>query len=286
GDPVLTLIAQAQADVDEASVRSIIAQYNLDQPVYRQYLIWAGTLLTGDLGRSIVNNQPVADVLSSRLLPTLQIGLTAWVLTMLISIPVGAFTAAGKNTWKDWLGTSLSLVGAAMPYFLTAGLLIYVVALHLKWLPVSGYVSLFADPLQSIKTTILPALALVLWLTANVTRQARSSFIEVLQLPYIRTARAKGLTEGQVMIGHAFKNAMLPIVTVLGLQLAQLVSGTVIIETVFAVPGLGRLIVDAILARDYTVAQGVVLFFAFSILLINLLVDLAYGLFDPRVRKA
>ena len=286
GDPVLMIVYQAGADVSNEAVQQMRRQYGLDQPIYVQYLAWVGKLLSGDLGRSIISRQPAWDVLVPRILPTAQIGLTAWVLATLIAVPVGIVSAIQQRTWRDWLGTIGSLVGAAMPYFLTGGLLIYVVAMRWRLLPASGYVSPFVDPLDSVKTTILPALTLALWLASTLTRQTRASFIDVLQHTYIRTARAKGLGEGGVVLGHAFKNAILPVVTILGIQLGALFSGAVITETIFAVPGVGRLMVDSILSRDYPIVQAVVLFITAAVVLANLLVDVAYGALDPRIRRA
>jgi peptide/nickel transport system permease protein len=285
GDPVLMIVYQASADVSSEAVQQMRRQYGLDQPLHVQYLAWAGKVLSGDLGRSIISRQSAWDTLLPRILPTAQIGLTAWVLAMLTAVPVGIVGAAGQGTWKDWLGTIGSLVGAAMPYFLTGGLLIYVVAMRWRLLPASGYVSPFADPLQSVRTTLLPALTLALWLASSITRQTRAGFIDVLEHAYIRTARAKGVGEGGVILRHAFKNAMLPVVTVLGIQLGALFSGAVITETIFAVPGVGRLMVDSILSRDYPIVQAVVLFITATVVLANLLVDLAYGVLDPRIRK-
>jgi peptide/nickel transport system permease protein len=286
GDPVLMIVYQASADVSNEAVQQMRRQYGLDQAIHLQYLAWIGKLLSGDLGRSIISRQPAWDVLVPRILPTAQIGLTAWALAILVAVPVGIVSAAEQSTWKDWLGTIGSLVGAAMPYFLTGGVLIYFVAIRWRMLPASGYVSPFIDPVHSVKTTILPALTLALWLASTITRQTRASFIDVLHHAYIRTARAKGLSEGGVILGHAFKNAMLPVVTILGIQLGALFSGAVITETIFAVPGVGRLMVDSILSRDYPMVQAVVLFITMAVVLANLLVDLAYGVLDPRIRKA
>ncbi len=286
GDPVLMIVYQASADVSNEAVQQMRRQYGLDQPIHLQYLAWIGKLLSGDLGRSIISRQPAWDVLRPRILPTAQIGLTAWALAILVAVPVGIVSAAEQSTWKDWLGTIGSLVGAAMPYFLTGGVLIYFVAMRWRMLPASGYVSPFIDPVHSVKTTILPALTLALWLASTITRQTRASFIDVLQHAYIRTARAKGLSEGGVIRSHAFKNAMLPVVTILGIQLGALFSGAVITETIFAVPGVGRLMVDSILSRDYPLVQAVVLFITAAVTLANLLVDLTYGVLDPRIRKA
>ncbi len=214
----------------------------------------------------------------------MQIGLGAWILALLVAIPIGIVSAAAANSWIDWLGTAVALVGAAMPYFLIGGVLIYVVALKWHWLPASGYVPLWVDPVQSVRTSILPALTLSLGFAAIMTRQARSSFADVLQHAYIKTARAKGLSESKVILRHAFKNAMLPVVTILGVQLGTMFSGAVVTETIFAVPGVGRLLVDAILSRDYSVVQGVVLFITFAVVLSNLAVDIAYTFLDPRTR--
>ena len=286
GDPVLMIVFQGGADVSNEAVQQMRRQYGLDQPVYAQYLAWMGKLVTGDLGRSIISRQPTWDVLLPRILPTAQIGLTAWVLAMLIAVPVGIVTAAEQSSWKDWIGTIGSLIGAAMPFFLTGGLLIYFVAMRWRLLPASGYVSPFIDPIESVKTTILPALTLGLWLASTVARQTRASFIDVLQQAYIKTARAKGLSETAVILWHAFKNAMLPVVTILGIQLGSLFSGAVITETIFAVPGVGRLMVDSILSRDYPIVQAVVLLITAAVVLANLMVDVAYGVLDPRIRKA
>jgi peptide/nickel transport system permease protein len=286
GDPVLMIVYQGGAEVSPEAVQQMRRQYGLDRPLHRQYLAWAGALLAGDLGRSIISRQPAWDVLRPRILPTAQIGLTAWMVAMLVAVPVGIVGAARQGRWPDWAGTAGSLVGAAMPYFLTGGLLIYVVALRWGWLPASGYVSPLVDPVQSLRTTVLPALTLALWLASTITRQTRASFIDVLQHAYVRTARAKGLGTGAVLLRHAFKNAMLPVATVLGIQLGALFSGAVITETIFAVPGVGRLMVDSILSRDYPIVQAVVLLITAAVVLSNLLVDLAYGVLDPRTRQA
>jgi peptide/nickel transport system permease protein len=249
-----------------------------------QYAAWVRKMGTGDLGRSVRSGQPVADILLPRLLPTAQIGLMAWVLALLIGIPAGVLAAVWPNSWKDWLGTAGALAGAAMPYFLLGGVLIYVVALQLRWLPASGYVSPFVDPLRSLRLSIMPAVTLGLGLAAVTTRQARSSLTEVLGQLYITTARAKGLHERRVVLGHAFKNGMLPVVTILGIQLGNLFGGAVITETIFAVPGTGRLLVEAIFSRDYAIVQAVVLLISLAVIVANLAVDVAYGYLDPRIR--
>jgi peptide/nickel transport system permease protein len=284
GDPVLMIAGEAQADISPEVLDRIRQEHGLDRPVYVQYAAWVRKMGTGDLGRSVRSGQPVADILRPRLLPTVQIGLMAWMLALLIGIPAGVVAAVWPNSWKDWLGTAGALAGAAMPYFLLGGVLIYVVALQLRWLPASGYVSPFVDPLRSLRLSIMPALTLGLGLAAVTTRQARSSLTEVLGQLYITTARAKGLRERRVVLGHAFKNGMLPVVTVLGIQLGNLFGGAVITETIFAVPGTGRLLVEAIFSRDYAIVQAVVLLISLAVVVANLVVDMAYGYLDPRIR--
>lgn len=285
GDPVLLLVEGAQTDVSEETIAKLRAKYGLDKPVYVQYLAWLGNTLSGDLGWSFQSNQAVWDILRPRILPTVQIGLLGWFLAMVVAIPVGIIAATSPRSWKDWLGTAGALVGAAMPYFLIGGLLIYVVALQLRWLPASGFVSPFVDPMESLRTSIQPAVTLSLGLAAVIMRQTRSSFLEIFQHGYIRTARAKGLAPRAVILAHAFKNAMLPVVTILGIQLGTLFSGAVITETIFAVPGIGRLLVDSILGRDYATVQAVVLFITLAVVVANLAVDIAYGFLDPRIRQ-
>lgn len=284
GDPVNVLLGQAHVDVSQETIAQMRKEYGLDKSIPVQYLAWVRRALTGDFGRSIQSRQPVLSVLQPRILPTVQIGLSAWLIALVVGISVGIVTAMAPNTWKDWIGSIGALVGAAMPYFLVGGLLIYFVALKWGLLPASGFVSPFVDPVASFRTTILPALTLSLGLAAVITRQTRSSFVEVMQRAFIKTARAKGLHENYVIANHAFKNAMLPVVTILGIQLATVFSGAVITETIFAVPGIGRLLVDSILSRDYPVVQAVVLFISLMVVVANLMVDIVYGFLDPRIR--
>lgn len=286
GNPVELLVDQSQTEVNSATIAALRHRYLLDQPIWQQYLVWARRALAGNFGRSLVTHQPVWEVVRPHILPTLQIGLMAWVLAVLVAVPLGAATARHPGSLGDWLGTIGALGAAAMPYFLAAGVLIYVVALRLGWLPPSGYVPPTEGLLSSLGSTILPAITLALGIAAVVARQARASFGEVLQFPYIRTARAKGLSETRVMTDHAFRNAMLPVITVLGLQLGTMLSGAVVTETVFAVPGIGRLLVDSILSRDYTVVQAVVLLITLAVVAANLLADIMYGVLDPRIRQA
>ncbi len=286
GDVIDLIVGQAQVEVSEETIAELRSQYGIDKPVYVQYYTWMSRILVGDFGLSFRSRQPVIDIIAPRLLPTLQIGLTALVLSSLIAIPLGAISAARPNSLCDRIAAFGTFIGASMPYFLVGGLLIYFVALRLGLLPPSGFVSPSVDITDSIKHTIMPAVTLALSLTAILIRQARASFSDVLQHPYIRTARAKGLSETRVIIQHAMKNALLPIVTILGLQLGVIFSGAVVTETVFAVPGIGRLLVDSILGRDYPIVQALVLLIAVAVVLATLLVDIIYGVLDPRASRA
>lgn len=286
GDVIDLIVGQAQVEVSEETIAELRSQYGIDKPVYVQYYTWMSRILVGDFGISFRNHQPVIDIILPRLLPTLQIGIVALFLSSLIAIPLGAISAARPNSIWDRIGTLGAFIGASMPYFLAGGLLIYFVALRLRLLPPSGFVSPAVDITDSIKHTIMPAVTLSLSLTAILIRQARASFSDVLQHPYIRTAYAKGLSETRVIIQHAMKNALLPIVTILGLQLGVILSGAVVTETVFAVPGIGRLLVDSILGRDYPIVQALVLLIAVAVVLATLLVDIIYGVLDPRASRA
>jgi len=286
GDPILLLVEGAQTEISDETIARLRTMHGLDEPIYVQYTIWLKNMLSGDLGWSFQTNQRVWDIIRGRILPTVQIGLLGWIMAIILGIPLGLLAATSPGSWRDWLSTAGSLIGAAMPYFLIGGLLIYVVALRLRWLPASGFVSPFDNPVESLKASIMPAITLGIGLAAIVMRQTRSSFLEVLQQGYIRTARAKGLSRHKVIISHAFKNAILPVVTILGIELGALFSGAVITETIFAVPGIGRLLVDSILARDYPTIQAVVLFITLAVVVANLLVDIAYSVLDPRIRQS
>jgi len=284
GDPVMVIVGQTQAQMSAETLDKIRRENGLDQPIVVQYFTWLEKLFTGDLGRSIQSRQPVWGMLLPRLLPTIQIGLMAWAISIVIAVPIAIISATKPNSWQDNLGTIGALLGAAMPYFLLGGGLIYVLGLRLKWLPASGYVPWGDDPVQSLRHSILPAVTLGVGLTAIIMRQARSSLLEVLRLTYITSARAKGLGERQVILQHALKNAMLPVVTILGILLGNVMAGAVITETIFGIPGIGRLLVDSIYSRDYPVVQAIVLMIGFVVILSNLLVDVIYGYLDPRIR--
>jgi len=281
GDPVDVMMAES---VDASVKANLRAELGLDRPLYLQYAAWMGRILHGDLGRSIRNREPVIENVGRRIHPSLQLAGLAMGISLLVATPIGILSAARRNTSVDRFGTSFALFGICMPNFLLALLLIFFFGVKLRWLPISGYTDPAEEFLPGLRSLVLPAVTLGLALAAVITRTLRSSMLDALSEDYVRTARAKGLTEWQVIRGHVLKNALIPVVTVLGLQLGTLIGGAVITEYVFALPGVGRLVVDAVFARDYPLVQGVVLLIAVGFILSNLLVDLLYGWIDPRIR--
>lgn len=278
GDPA-EQIAIARYGIEELSqetIEWIRHQEGLDAPVYVQYAKWLNHVIHGDLGRSLITGEPVLDEIIARFPATLQLALASMIISLLIAIPIGILSAVKQNSAIDYLGMTGALLGVSMPNFWLALLLILLFSVHLGWLPVCGR--------GGIEHLILPALTLGTGMTAITTRLTRSSMLEVLGQNYIRTARAKGLAEGLVIGKHAIKNAMIPVVTVAGLQFAFLLEGAVIAETIFAWPGIGRLLVDSIFNRDFAVIQGCALFIAVIFVLVNLLVDISYAYLDPRIR--
>jgi len=281
GDPIDAMMAES---VDDSVKREMRRDLGLDRPLYLQYATWMGRLLQGDLGRSIRNREPVIENVGRRIRPSLQLAGLAMAISLLVATPIGILSAARRNSGLDRVGTSFALFGICMPNFLIALLLIFVFGVTLRWLPISGYVDPLEEPWDGLRSLALPAITLGLALAAVITRTLRSSMLEALSEDYIRTARAKGLSDGAVIRRHALKNALIPVVTVLGLQLGTLIGGAVITEYVFALPGVGRLVVDAVFARDYPLVQGVVLLIAVGFIVSNLMVDLLYGWIDPRIR--
>ena len=281
GDPVDAMMAES---ADASTKESLRRELGLDRPIAEQYAAWMGRLLRGDLGRSIRNGEPVLENVSRRIRPSLQLALLAMAIALTIAFPVAIASAVRHNTGVDRLGTTFALFGICMPNFLLALLLIFVFGVTLRWLPISGYLDPLEEGWSGLRSLILPAITLGLALAAVITRTLRSSLLEALAEDYVRTARAKGLSEWVVIRGHVLKNALIPVVTVLGLQLGTLIGGAVITEYVFALPGVGRLVVDAVFARDYPLVQGVILLIAVGFIVSNLLVDLLYGYIDPRIR--
>jgi peptide/nickel transport system permease protein len=283
GDPVQIMLGQ---DASPSAIAALRAELGLDQPLPIQYVRWMGNVMRGDLGRSIRTNQPVTEAIVSRLPVTIELSLWSLLLSLVIGLPAGVVAATRRNSGVDLASTGLALVGISLPSFFLGILLILVFALWLRWVPPSGYTPFFEDPLQNVKQMFMPALALGAALAGIVARLTRSSLLEVLGTDYMRTARAKGLSDAASVVGHGLKNALLPVVTVIGLQVGALLGGAILIETIFALPGIGRLAVDSIFARDFPIVQGVVLFLALVRVVANLVADLLYARLDPRIANA
>jgi peptide/nickel transport system permease protein len=281
GDPA-AIIAGDTATVDD--IVRIRAKLGLDQPVYIQFGGWVWRLLQGDLGISIFTNLPVSKLVEQRLEPTVALTITTLIVSVLAAIPMGVLAAWKAGSWIDRLVMVFAVLGFSVPVFVLAYMLIFVFAIWADLLPVQGYVSITAGFWPFLSHIILPSTALGMVFAALIARITRASMLDVLAQDYIRTAQAKGLSSEKVLIGHALKNAAVPIVTIIGIGVALLIGGVVVTETVFAIPGLGRLTVDAILRRDYPIIQGIILIFSAAYVLVNLLVDLSYTLIDPRIR--
>jgi len=281
GDPA-AVIAGDQATA--ADVERIRASLGLDRPFLIRFGEWLWRVLQGDLGVSIFTNLPVSHMIAQRIEPTTALMLLTITLAILIAVPMGVLAAWKAGSWVDRAVMAFAVFGFSVPVFVTGYLLAYIFALELEWLPVQGYTPLAQGFWPFLENLILPALALGSIYIALIARITRAAMLEVLAQDYIRTARAKGLGTGGILFLHALKNAAVPISTVIGLGIALLIGGAVVTESVFAIPGLGRLTVDAILRRDYPVIQGVVLLFSFVYVLVNLAIDLLYTVFDPRIR--
>lgn len=281
GDPAVIIAGDAATPEQVAQIR---AGLGLDRPIVVQFGIWFGRLLSGNLGESYYFKMTVVDLIAHRIEPTLALSLCTIVLSVLVSVPLGVLAAWRQGGWLDRALMGFSVLGFSVPVFVLGYILIYLFSLKLGWLPVQGYVR-FADGFWPfLRHLILPSITLSVIYIALIARVTRATVTETLAEDYIRTARAKGLPEARVVIHHALANAAIPIVTVIGIGIALLIGGVVVTETVYAIPGLGRLTVDAVLARDFPTIQGAILFFSFAYVLINLLVDLSYLFFDPRIR--
>jgi peptide/nickel transport system permease protein len=282
GDPAVAMLGENVGT--QETYRTLRRELGLDEPLWVQYGLWLGRVLQGDLGRSIRTGEPVATVLLNRAPISLYVGVAGMLVGLLIGLPVAILSALRPGSRADVAGTVLALGGVAIPSFWQALVFMYVFAVLLRWLPPSGYTPFFQDPVLSLQMLLMPAVVLGTHSAAVIMRQGRSALIEVLEQDYITAARSKGLAERAVVRRHALKNAMIPVVTILGLQLGNLVSGAAITETVFAIPGVGRAAVDAIFFRDYPVLQGAVLLLTLSVMAANLLTDVAYAYLDPRIR--
>ena len=280
GDPAVLFLGEEATPETLAQFR---ARLGFDRPLATQYLDWLAHAVRGDLGRSLRTNQPVTEAIVTRLPVTLELLGAALVVSLVIAIPMGIISAVKRNSGVDVISTAFALVGFSLPNFWLGLILIYVFALLLRWLPPSGFVPLPALT-DNAKSLILPAITLGTALAALVTRQLRSGMLEVLRQDYVRTAQAKGLSQRIVIGKHALKNALIAVVTVVGLQIGGLLGNTIITESLFALPGVGRLMIDAVFARDFFIVQGVVLFLAVGYVVSNLVVDVLYSYLDPRIR--
>ncbi len=281
GDPATIMLGE---EARPELVEALRHELGLDQPLPVQYVTWLGHVLRGELGRSIRTNQPVLEAITQRLPPTIELTLFALVISLSIALPTGILSATRRGSRADLITTTLALIGVSMPNFVLALLLILIFSLWLRVLPPIGYTPIQQDIGANIKGMILPGITLGAAAAAVIARLTRSSLLEVLSQEYIRTARAKGLRERTVIVTHALKNALIPVVTIVGLQVGGLLGGAIITETIFAFPGVGRLIVQSIFERDFPLVQGGVLLLAFIFLFINLCVDLLYAFLDPRIK--
>ncbi|ADW21820.1 MULTISPECIES: ABC transporter permease [Thermus] len=281
GDPVRLLLGE---EPDPKVAEEVRRSLGLDRPLLVQYASWLWNLFQGDLGRSIKDGTPVARLILEKLPTTLELATLAMLVALAIGLPSGVVAAVRRGTWLDGLVTSTSLMGVSVPNFFLGIMLIYLFSLRLGWVPPSGYVELWIDPKRNLLLMVLPAVTLGTALAGAIARFTRNSLLEVLSQDYIRTAKAKGVSSAAVVLKHGLRNAAIPIVTVLGLQLGGLLGGAVVTEQIFSIPGFGRLVVDAVFTRDFTVLQGVVLTSALAVFVVNTAVDVLYALIDPRIR--
>ena len=281
GDPALALAGEERDPQVIAELRRI---YHLDEPIWKQYLIWVGNVLQGNLGESIRLKMPVGDLVAAKLPVTMQLASMAILIAICIGIPMGIISAVKKETPLDYAANVVALSGISVPSFWLGIMMILLFSVHLGWLPASGFVKPTESLSQNLKTMIMPAFVLSSVTTAIFMRHTRSAMLSVLRSDYVRTARAKGLREPRVIFRHALRNAIIPVVTLGAIQLGELMSGAVLTEQIFTIPGFGKLIVDAVFNRDYAVVQGVVLCTATGFIFLNLCADLIYFLVNPRMR--
>lgn len=285
GDPLVMLVSQAQLQqFTEEQLEMLRHEHGMDKPIIVQYFDWVGGIFHGDFGTSITNNEPVTKEIFKRLPITIHLGVLAFILSIIIGVPAGVISAVRRGGWLDNIVTFLANIGITIPVFWLAILLVYFFSLKLGWLPVFGYTSPFTDFVKSTRQIILPVFCLAIFGIAGNARQSRSAMLEVMMQDYIRTAWSKGLQERVIVTKHALKNGIIPVVTLVGMGISQILGGSVLIETVFAINGIGRLMVNSTFNYDYPYVQAIVLMIAIAIVLANLLVDLSYVWIDPRVR--
>jgi peptide/nickel transport system permease protein len=281
GDPARVLLGE---EATPQTVAALQQELGLNKPLLVQFALWLWQAVHGNLGESILLQQPVTDALMQRLPVTIELGAASLLFSLVLAIPLGVYSATHRNSWVEWLINLSSLLGTAVPSFVLAFLLIFLFAVVWRIFPPGGYTPLGDDPIENLHDLILPMIALGTGAVAVNLRQIRASMTEVLEQDYVRTARAKGLSQRRVTYVHALRNALIPLITIVGLQIGAILGGAFVIETIFLWPGIGALAVTSIFSKDYPVVQGTVLLVAFSYMLTNLLVDLSYPLLDPRVR--
>jgi peptide/nickel transport system permease protein len=281
GDPALALAGEER---DPASLAEVRAQYGLDQPILVQYWRWLREVATGNLGESLRTGISVTETILTRIPVTLELALLSLLVAILLGVGTGVLAAVRRGSWTEWLANLAALLGLSVPSFWLGIMLILVFAIILGWLPASGYVSPLEDLVGNLQRMVLPSLVLGAQFAAILMRQTRSAMLESLGADYVRTARAKGLSERQVVFGHALRNSLITLLTLLGLRLGLLISGAIITEQVFVIPGFGRLLVEAVFTRDYPIIQGVALVSATAYIAANLAVDLLYSVANPRIR--
>jgi peptide/nickel transport system permease protein len=286
GDPLIIFVAQtAQLEaMPPEMIEQLRHQFGLDKPIYIQYVNWIGNIFQGDFGTSIFYQEKVSTLLKERFPVTIHLGALALIVGAVVGIAAGVVTAVRRGKWLDRLITPLTYLGITIPVFWLGILMIYAFGLKLQWLPISGYTSPFEDFWFGTRQLVMPVICLSFFSIAANARQMRSSMLETISQDYVRTAWAKGLSERRVILKHALKNSLIPVITLVGMGVGIIFGGSVLVETVFAIPGVGRLLVSSILGQDYVVVQAITFVIAITILLVNLLVDISYGWFDPRIR--
>ncbi len=287
GDPALVILSEGDASFTQEELEDLRKQLGTDRPIVVQYVDWIGGLLQGDLGTSIWRSgQPVTKLVGDRIFRTLELAVLAIIIAVALAVPLGVVSAIKPDSIIDYFCRIIALVGISIPTFFAGLLVVLVLSRGFNWLPPLGYADLWDDPWKNIQQMFLPALALGFYDMAFIARVTRSSMMEIIREDYMRTARAKGLAERIVLVRHGLKNAVLPILTISGWQFGRLFGGTVIIESIFKVPGIGTLLIETVFQRDFPTIQAIIIVIAVSIVIINLLVDLLYGLLDPRIRYA
>ena len=285
GDPIRMVLSQSEVEgMTEEQIKAMRHEFGLDKPLVAQYFSWLSGVVHGDFGTSIFQRSPVKKELVRRIPITLHVGLLSLVIAIILGMPAGVICAVRRGKWIDTLVTVLANLGITIPGFWLGILLMYLFALQLRWLPAFGYTSPFEDFWMSTKRIIMPVICLAVFPLAQTARQTRSTMLEVMKQDYIRTAWSKGLIEALIITKHALKNALIPVVTTIGISLGFIIGGSVLIETVFNIPGMGRLLVTGVLNKDYPYVQSIILIVAVVVLLVNLLIDVSYGWLDPRIR--